>query len=203
VVSRPPATPPATSSAVTEPAGPPARQAPAAVAGDAPVSIPRQAAVARHPGPQIERVPFQPPAPDTVPSHRETTAVAAQPAAAPSAAAPPGTAPAPDPRPDIRAAFADYAAAIESQSLGSIRRVYPAMSAAQQQGWEQFFGAVRDVKATLSLSQVDVQGGTAEAQAVGSYTYLNTTSHRTEQRPVSFHVAFRRDAGGWRIAEIR
>ena len=202
-VSRTPVTPPATPPAVTEPAGPPARQTPPAAAGAAPVSTPRQAAITRHPGPQIERIPFQPPAPDTVPSHRETTAVAAPPAAAPSAAAPPVTAPAPDPRPEIRAAFADYAAAIESQSLGSIRRVYPAMSAAQQQGWEQFFGAVRDVKAALSLSQVDVQGSTAEAQAVGSYTYLNTTSHRTEQRPVSFHVAFRRDAGGWRIAEIR
>ena len=200
-VSSPPvAAPPA----VSESTGPAARPVPATAARDSIAAATRRANVTRHPGLQIERVPFKPPPPDTmVTPRRETTAVAPPAVVVPPAVTPPVTSPAPDPRPDIRAALAEYAAAIESQSLGSIRRVYPAMSAAQQRGWEQFFGAVRDVKAALSLSQLDVQGGTADAQAVGSYTYLNTSTRRTEQRPASFHVAFRRDAAGWRIAEIR
>jgi hypothetical protein len=112
-------------------------------------------------------------------------------------------APTPDPRPELRASLADYAAAIESESVGSIRRVYPAMSAEQQRGWEQFFGMVREVKATLSLAQLDLQGSSAEAQVAGTYAYLNTSTHRTEQRPVSFHMTFRRDSSGWRIAQVR
>ena len=172
-------------------------------------AAPRGVTVTRRPVPQIERIPFKPPAPDTAATpRRESTAAATPPVAAPPVVTPPVvtpqvTAPMPDPRPEIRAAFAAYATAIESQSVGSIRGVYPAMSAAQQRGWEQFFGAVRDVKAALSLSQLEVQGSAAEAQAAGSYTYLNTSTRRIEQRPVSFHVGFRRDAGGWRIAEIR
>jgi hypothetical protein len=198
----PPAVPPVPDS-VSPPAGQPADQPvrpPAGVAVRDSAAPPRGAAPARHRAPQIARIPFTPPAArDTTAATRpETTSVTT-----PPAVTAPVAAPAPDPRPDIRAAFADYAAAIESQNVGSLRRVYPAMSAAQQQGWEQFFGSVRDVKAALSLSQLDVQGSGAEAQAVGSYTYLNTSSHRTEQRPVLFHVTFRRDTGGWRITQVR
>ena len=68
---------------------------------------------------------------------------------------------------------------------------------------EALAAAVRDVKATLSLGQLDVQGSSADAQVAGSYAYLNTSTHRTEQRPVSFHITFRRDTSGWRIAEVR
>lgn len=179
-----------------------------------PAAAPATPRNTRHPGPQIERVPFTPPprtdaaagagqpsstsiprpAPDTPATPvREPAGVTAPPVAAPPA----------DPWAEIRASLADYAAAIESESVGSIRRVYPAMSAAQQRGWEQFFGTVRDVNATLSLAQLDLQGTSAEAQVTGTYAYLNTSSHRTEQRPVSFHVTFRRDTSGWRIAEVR
>jgi serine/threonine-protein kinase len=182
------------------------------------VSAPSTVRDTRHPGPQIERVPFTPPtradaaasaspspaaaAPNAMPDTPATPVREAVPAVAP-AVAPPVAAPPTDPRPEIRGSLADYAAAIESESVGSIRRVYPAMSAEQQRGWEQFFGMVREVKATLSLGQLDLQGSSAEAQVVGSYAYLNTSTHRTEQRPVSFHMTFRRDSSGWRIAEVR
>jgi serine/threonine-protein kinase len=163
--------------------------------------------------PQIERVPFTPPTrgaaaaasePPPAPTPQPVADTPASPVREPApAATPPLVAPTPDPRPELRASLADYAAAIESESVGSIRRVYPAMSAEQQRGWEQFFGMVREVKATLSLAQLDLQGSSAEAQVAGTYAYLNTSTHRTEQRPVSFHMTFRRDSSGWRIAQVR
>lgn len=115
----------------------------------------------------------------------------------------PPAAPPPDPRPEIRDALTAYAGAIESRSVDNIRRVYPGMTAAQQRGWEQFFQTVRDVKAQLSVARLDVSDETAEAQMTGTYTYLNSSTRRTEQQPVAFHVTLRREAAGWRISQVR
>ena len=178
-----------------------------------PAAAPSEPRDARPLVPQIERVPFTPPAraaeaaaseppPSSTPQPIAETPASPVREPAP-VVTPPVAAPPPDPRPELRASLADYAAAIESESIGSIRRVYPAMSAEQQQGWEQFFGMVREVKATLSLAQLDLQGSSAEAQVSGTYAYLNTSTHRTEQRPVSFHMTFRRDTSGWRITQVR
>ena len=77
------------------------------------------------------------------------------------------------------------------------------MTGPQQRGWEQFFQLVRDVNAELTVGRLDVANGTAEAQVGGSYTYLNTSTQRTEHQPVSFRATLRREAGGWRILQIR
>ena len=206
-----PATPPAGAArdsvpaVATAPERTPTRS-PAAV----PPATPRDA---RPLVPQIERVPFTPPAgaaeaaasgppPSSISQPAVDTPATPVPQPAP-VVTPPVAAPPPDPRPELRASLADYAAAIESESVGSIRQVYPAMTAEQQRGWEQFFGMVRQVKAALSLAQLDVQENSAEAQVAGSYAYLNTSTHRTEQRPVSFHMTFRRDSSRWRIVQVR
>jgi hypothetical protein len=77
------------------------------------------------------------------------------------------------------------------------------MTGMQQRGWEQFFQLVRDVKAQLSIAGLDVSGGTAGAQITGTYTYLNTSSGRTESQPVSFHATFRNEGGRWHISQVR
>ena len=77
------------------------------------------------------------------------------------------------------------------------------MTGLQQTGWEQFFQLVRDVKALLSVARLDAAGGTADAQITGTYTYLNTSSGRTESQPVSFHATFRNEGGRWRISQVR
>ena len=77
------------------------------------------------------------------------------------------------------------------------------MTAAQQLGWEQFFQLVRDVKAELAVGRLDVADQTADAQVGGTYTYLNTSTQRTERQPVSFQATLRREGGRWRIAQIR
>jgi hypothetical protein len=122
---------------------------------------------------------------------------------APAAAPAPPPQPAPDPAPEIRRLLAAYGPAVESQSVDNIRRLYPGMTAAQQRGWEQFFQAVRDVKAQLSVANLEVSNGTAEAQMTGSYTYLNSSTQETERRPIAFHVSLRREATGWRITQVR
>jgi serine/threonine-protein kinase len=112
-------------------------------------------------------------------------------------------APPSDPRPDIRAVLADYVAAVESESLAELRRVYPAMTMPQQRGWEQFFQLVRNVKAELAIGRLDVSDASAEAQVNGSYTYLNTSTQRIEHQPVAFRASLAREAGRWRILQIR
>ncbi|HEY7634474.1 MAG TPA: protein kinase [Gemmatimonadales bacterium] len=125
-------------------------------------------------------------------------------APAPVTAPPPAPAqPAHDPRPEIRSVIADYSNAVESQSVNDLRRVYPGMTGLQQRGWEQFFQVVRDVKSQLSITRLDVANDTASAQVTGTYTYMNTTTGRTERQPVSFHAALRREGGQWRISQVR
>jgi hypothetical protein len=108
-----------------------------------------------------------------------------------------------DPRPEIGGVIGEYARAIEAKSLADLRRVYPSMTDVQQRGWEQFFQVVRDVKADLSMSRLDVSNGTADAQITGTYTYLNTSTGTTERQPVSFRATLKRDAGRWRMSQVR
>jgi hypothetical protein len=108
-----------------------------------------------------------------------------------------------DPAPEIRSIVAEYADAVESKSLADLQRVYPGMTPMQQRGWEQFFQLVRNVKAQLSVGRLDVSGSTAEARVAGTYTYLNTSTGRPENQPVSFQVSFRREGERWRMREVR
>jgi hypothetical protein len=108
-----------------------------------------------------------------------------------------------DPAPAIRRVVADYAAAIESRSLPDLQRVYPGMTSAQQQGWNQFFQTVRDVKARLSVTQLNASGSSADAQVAGTYDYLNTSTGRAERQPVSFRASFKNDSSRWRISQVR
>jgi hypothetical protein len=97
----------------------------------------------------------------------------------------------------------DYARAIESGDVGNIRRIYPGMTAVQERGWQQFFQLVRDVKAQLDLTQLNVSGATANARIAGSYTYLNSSTGRTEHQPVSFQATLQKAESSWRFSEVR
>jgi tRNA A-37 threonylcarbamoyl transferase component Bud32 len=149
-----------------------------------PVAGADSAAHVRSTEPVADRAPPAPPAP-------------VSPAPRPRSPVPPS-----DPRPAIQGVVTEYAAAVESQSVNTLRGVYPTMTTAQAQGWEQFFGLVRDVKAQLAISRLEVTNGTAEAQIAGMYTYLNTSTQRGVRQPVSFRVTFRRDGTRWRILQI-
>ena len=169
---------------------PTARPAPAVAAVESTASVP---AVPARPDTSA-----QTPAPPAAPPAPAVTSPAAKPAPVPAPPPPPA-----DPRPEIRAVVGDYANAVEAENLTELRRIYPAMTPAQQLGWEQFFRLVRDVKAELAVERLDVTDASAEAQIGGSYTYLNSSTQRTEHQPVAFHATLHRDAGRWRIATIR
>jgi len=110
---------------------------------------------------------------------------------------------APDARAEIRVLFDSYSHAIESRSVPAIAQLYPTMSDAQQRDWAQFFNTVRDVKVRLTLTQLDVTGTSADARVDGTYEYTNTSTHRTEQRPVTFRASLGHDATGWRLRAIQ
>jgi hypothetical protein len=104
---------------------------------------------------------------------------------------------------DIADLVKQYAAAIEARNLAGLQRVYPGMTGVQQRGWEQFFQLVRNVDAELALSSFQLVNSGAESQVTGTYSYLNTSTGRSERQPVSFRATFRRQAGQWQISQVR
>jgi serine/threonine protein kinase len=127
-------------------------------------------------------------------------------AEAPRDAAPPvGARPPPpaDPRGPIELVIAEYARALESLELGQVRRAYPGLTAAQQQGWQDLFKSVRRLKASLTITMLNVAGGTAEASVSGVYEFENATTGRTERRPAMFRATLVADSAGWRLSTIR
>jgi serine/threonine protein kinase len=107
-----------------------------------------------------------------------------------------------DPAPEIRAAVAAYARAIESRDIAAVRGAYSAISPAQAQGFQQFFGSVRSLAAKFAVTIVSVEGATAEVRVSGAYEFV-TTAGRNERQPVSFASTLRRGSTGWTITSIR
>ena len=156
---------------------------------------------------------------ESVPSGEPSPALAAPNAAPPvavesSKAAPAPVAPPPAPpvqptrqpadvQQELAGTVARYARAIEAGNVEGIRQVYPGMTPVQQRGWEQFFQLVRDVKADLAVSHLQLTSGGAEAQVGGTYSYQNTSTGRAERQPVSFHVSFRQNGGAWEMTQVR
>jgi hypothetical protein len=128
----------------------------------------------------------------------------------PSASSPAATqlppAPAPESHADVAAqvaaVVAAYARALESRDIDELRRVYPSMSTAQRSAFEDFFRSTRSLRAALSVSDLQVDGSSADAQLVGSFNYM-TSAGVAEQRPVSFRASLRRDGTVWKLVAVR
>jgi serine/threonine-protein kinase len=107
-----------------------------------------------------------------------------------------------NPSVEIESAVAAYARAIESRDIAEVRRAYPGITAAQASGFEQFFTTVRSLRASFSVSSLDVTGSSAEGKLAGTYEYL-TTAGKSERQAVTFQATFRRDVAGWKLASVR
>lgn len=107
-----------------------------------------------------------------------------------------------DPRVQIEAAIANYARALESRDTAQVRRANPGLTAAQQKGWDDLFKAVRNLKATLRVTTIDVKGVTADALVNALYEFDNATTGRVERRPGTFRASFVSDSTGWRLSAI-
>jgi ketosteroid isomerase-like protein len=99
--------------------------------------------------------------------------------------------------------ISSYGRAIEARDISAIRQLYPSITATQQRDWQQFFGAVQSIRATLAITQLDITGATADARVSGTYRYENTSTRRSEEQPVSFRASLQRDGATWRIASIK
>jgi serine/threonine-protein kinase len=123
----------------------------------------------------------------------------------PAPAAPPPSTPSPppDPRPQIEQVIAEYARALESRDLGQVRRAYPGLTTAQQQGWKELFQSVRALRVSLTVTALNVASGTADATVSGLYEYQNATTGRAERRPATFRATLVADPAGWRLSAIR
>jgi serine/threonine protein kinase len=154
----------------------------------------RDARVASQAAEARGRVPVSDPPKQETPPATPPASVAIQPTAPklPAASA----------RTEIEVAVAAYARAIESRDVAEVRRAYPGITGAQAMGFDQFFSSVRTLKATFSLSSLDVSGSTAEGRLAGNYEYV-TTAGKAEHQPVAFQATFRRDATGWKLASVR
>src|SRR3989454_870873 len=108
-----------------------------------------------------------------------------------------------DPRPQIEQAIADYARALESRDLSEVRRAYPGLTSAQQQGWKDLFQSARTLKASLTVTAVKGVGATAPTNVSGVYEYENARTGRTEHLPVTFRAILVAEQGGWRLATVR
>lgn len=117
---------------------------------------------------------------------------------APTPAAPPAS----NSSVEIAAIVAQYARAIESQDVNELKRVYPAMSAAQASSFEDFFRSVRSIRAVFTVSQLQVDGATAEAKLTGAYDFV-TSNGRNEHQPLTLSATLRRDSSGWRFTAIK
>ncbi len=137
-----------------------------------------------------EAAPPAPPPPVVPP-----TAAATRPPAAP---APPA-----DPAPRIRALFDEYAAAVETRNIATIRQAYPGLRPEQAREWQRFFEAVDDIEVKLQMTRLDVQGETGEASLSGIYAFTDPGTRRPRRDSVNVVATLRRDARGWRIELLR
>jgi serine/threonine protein kinase len=108
-----------------------------------------------------------------------------------------------DARAIIEAIIDEYARAIASRDVASVRRVYPGLTAAQQRAWEQFFQSTEQIQADLSIAAMEQSGATADVSVAGNFDYLLRGSQRRENRPVFFRATFRREGGAWRMVTVR
>ena len=101
----------------------------------------------------------------------------------------------------IGSAVASYARAIEAGDLAAIRRVYPSITAQQQQSFEQFFEATSELRVTFRLTNVSISGSTADARVMGEYAWQTTRG--PQRQPVDFSATLRKDDDVWRFVSVR
>jgi serine/threonine-protein kinase len=113
----------------------------------------------------------------------------------------PPPAPPANPSADIGAAVVAYARALESRDVAAVRRAYPGITSSQARSWEQFFSTLRSLRVALTVSDLAVNGSSADAKILGTYDYV-TDAGKTVKQPVSFQATFRRDNSVWQLASV-
>jgi len=137
----------------------------------------------------------------TTPAQQQLAAqkvVEAQKEVSPPTPPPPKPATAGDLSPIVEA----YAQAIESKSIGQLRRIYPGMPATQQRGWQDFFQRARNIKCAFRVEDLSSTTTSADATLAGRCDYSD--SDKDNQRlDVSFAASFQREGNAWKLVALR
>jgi serine/threonine protein kinase len=104
-----------------------------------------------------------------------------------------------DPRPAIGSVLTAYARALEQEDLPAARMFYPGMTQAEESRWASFFANVRDLRVTMSLQDVRVEGDRAYADVEMVLTFRDAR-RREQASPV--RMTLQEDGGTWRIVEV-
>jgi serine/threonine protein kinase len=115
---------------------------------------------------------------------------------------PPVPHPPADPRAEIKALLADYARALESRDVNEVRRVYPGLTAVEQETFRQFFQSVPELKAALTINRLVVAGGSADAIVNGVYEYVDAKTGRGRRDTTTFRATLVQDSTGWHLSSI-
>jgi eukaryotic-like serine/threonine-protein kinase len=119
-----------------------------------------------------------------------------------SSATPPPLASPSNQRPEISAVIDAYARAIESRDVAELRRSYATLTTDQARAFRDFFASTRELRATLEVQNLRVDGNSATARVSGVYEFT-TNAGRADRQAVTFDVELRRDAGSWRLIAVR
>src|SRR2546425_101161 len=123
-----------------------------------------------------------------------------RPAAPP--AAPPVAHPPADPRAEIKALLADYARALESRDVNEVRRVYPGLTAVEQETFRQFFQSVPELKAALTINRLVGAGSSADAIVNGLDEDVDPKTGGSKRAPTTFRATLVQDSTGWHLSSI-
>lgn len=111
--------------------------------------------------------------------------------------APPGPG---NPALEVAAVVDAYARALQARDLAEARRIYPGMTPAQEEGWRTFLDNVRELSVTMALADLALEGDRATAEVRMTLAYR---AQRREEDTSTIRMTLGREAGAWRILEIR
>lgn len=103
-------------------------------------------------------------------------------------------------RPEIEALLGAYARALQDEDLSAARGLYPGMSADEERNWTGFFANVRDLRVSIALRDLTLDGDEADAAVAMTLVYRDT---RQQERTNTLGMTLRRQDGAWRIMRIR
>ena len=119
------------------------------------------------------------------------------------AADPPRPAAPVDPRQAVEAAIQSYARALESRQISEVRKVYPGIQPEQETQLAQTLRSMDQLKMTLRVFAVDIQGNTATANISQRYDFFSRDNRRNESIAVDIVATLENGANGWMIRQIR
>ena len=128
----------------------------------------------------------------TVPAAASPTVLAPAPASAPTAI---------DPRIEVEAVLRRYGEALASGDVARLKRAYPGITAAQQDGLAAFYAAGGRLEPEWTFEDVMVTGDTATARIVG-INRVTASRTRATQQPVNLRARLERQSGVWRLTSV-